>query len=59
MGPTPLLHNATKTLPSCLQASLLLQGTTGLRSPAHPILLPTATSQSARSGLLGDIFAVP
>lgn len=30
-----------------------------LRSLAHPIFLHTATSQSARPGLLGDIFAVP
>lgn len=62
MGPTPSLHDATKALPSSLQTSLLLQGTTGLRSTlrslAHAFLLHTATSQSARPGFLGDIFAV-
>ena len=64
MAPAPSLPDATETLPSRLQTSLLLlQGTAGLWSPCGhsliPLLLHTAASQSARPGLLGDIFAVP
>lgn len=44
MGPTPSLHDATETLPSCLQTSLLLQGTAGLRSPCGHSLIPSSST---------------